>query len=392
MGPSLVRGRRLGAGGKIDDRRSHDRGRLQLDVVADAVDELQRRPRDRLRERPCSTRRHHAALRSREDAHGARDPPEERERLDRIGRKHTPVPAEPPAAGHRLERAFRDRLQLGCVQLRRRDTPGQPRLQRGALLDRLRAGTRAVGERGVLLRPVALDVDRDDAANALVARGGGEGDVPAQRVAGDGDTLELERVEQRHEVSLVVGVAVAVAVVTEAVASQVGRDDAEACKQRHDSQPVAEVAGETVQEDDGWAVPVIEVSAAVRAAILRPGRQECDIASYALNDRAVAKARKLIESRWGDVEPTAPDENAFLESHYWDDYAEWHLGLTEGAADETKARYAFVYGDFRRIHRTGLIACVYRASEWRHKDVELAAHDLLQYLDKKTGLEPTARA
>jgi hypothetical protein len=25
---------------------------------------------------------------------------------------------------------------------------------------------------------------------------------------------------------------------------------------------------------------------------------------------------------------------------------EWHLGLTEGAADDTKARYAFVYGDF----------------------------------------------
>ena len=65
-----------------------------------------------------------------------------------------------------------------------------------------------------------------------------------------------------------------------------------------------------------------------------------------------------------------------------DEYAQWHLGLTEGANDETKARYAFVYGDFRRVHRTGLIACVYRASEWRHKEVELAAHDLLQLLDK----------
>jgi hypothetical protein len=35
----------------------------------------------------------------------------------------------------------------------------------------------------------------------------------------------------------------------------------------------------------------------------------------------------------------------------------WHLGLTEGAAEETKARYAFVYGDFRRLRRMGLIAC-----------------------------------
>jgi hypothetical protein len=116
------------------------------------------------------------------------------------------------------------------------------------------------------------------------------------------------------------------------------------------------------------------------------------MAKYALNAAAVAKARKLIdakqyvlESDWGAVQPKADDENAFLENHTWDEYAEWHLGLTEGAKDETKARYAFVYGDFRRLHRSALIACVYRASEWRHKDIELAAHELLQYLDKATG-------
>jgi hypothetical protein len=57
------------------------------------------------------------------------------------------------------------------------------------------------------------------------------------------------------------------------------------------------------------------------------------------------------------------------------------LGLTEGASDGTKARYAFVYGDFRRLHRTGLIAIHYRAAEWRHKEIELAAHELLQLLD-----------
>jgi hypothetical protein len=116
------------------------------------------------------------------------------------------------------------------------------------------------------------------------------------------------------------------------------------------------------------------------------------VASYTLNERAVARARQLIDSRqyvldsdWGDAQPRAADENAFLEKHSWEDYAEWHLGLTEGASDETKARYAFVYGDFRRLHRTGLIACVYRASEWRHKEVELAAHDLLQHLDRTSG-------
>ena len=112
------------------------------------------------------------------------------------------------------------------------------------------------------------------------------------------------------------------------------------------------------------------------------------MASYAVNPEGVAHARALIDahqyvldSDWGDVQPRAEDENAFLETHSWGEYGEWHLGLTEGANDETKARYAFVHGDLRRVHRTALIACVYRAAEWRHKDVELAAHDLLQHLD-----------
>lgn len=116
------------------------------------------------------------------------------------------------------------------------------------------------------------------------------------------------------------------------------------------------------------------------------------MASYTVNKRAVAHARKLIDARqyvlnsdWGEAAPSADEENAFLESHSWDEFAEWHLGLTEGATDETKARYAFVYGDLRRVHRTGLIACQYRAAEWRHKEVELAAHELLQRLDKMTA-------
>ena len=116
------------------------------------------------------------------------------------------------------------------------------------------------------------------------------------------------------------------------------------------------------------------------------------MASYTVNNRAVEKARRLIESRqyvldsdWGDVQPNAEAENAYLASHLWDEYGDWHLGLTEGAADETKARYAFVYGDLRRLHRTGLIACHYRAAEWRHKEIELAAHDLLQLLDQKSA-------
>ena len=117
------------------------------------------------------------------------------------------------------------------------------------------------------------------------------------------------------------------------------------------------------------------------------------MARYEVNEPGVAKARSLIAGRqyvldsdWGEVQPNAAAGNAFLERHSWEEYAAWHLGLTVGAKDGTKARYAFVYGDFRRVHRSGLIACVYRAAEWRHKQVELAAHALLQELDRVAGI------
>ena len=116
------------------------------------------------------------------------------------------------------------------------------------------------------------------------------------------------------------------------------------------------------------------------------------IASYSVNPAGLAYARELIakrqyvlDSQWGDVQPKAAAETAYLERHGWDDYARWFLGLTDGARDETKARYAFVVGDFRRIHRSGIIACHYRAAERRDKAVELAAHDLLQLIDETSS-------
>lgn len=119
------------------------------------------------------------------------------------------------------------------------------------------------------------------------------------------------------------------------------------------------------------------------------------MAKYSVNEAAVEfieelirKRRYVLDSQWNEAQPDAQRENTYLERHDWDDYSRWHLGLTEGANEETKARYAFVVGDFTRLHRSGLIASVYRASEWRHKDVELAAHDLLQQLDAATGLTP----
>jgi hypothetical protein len=79
-----------------------------------------------------------------------------------------------------------------------------------------------------------------------------------------------------------------------------------------------------------------------RTAALRQNRR---MASYALNKDAVAHATRLIDarqyvvrSRWQDVQPRAREQNAFLRTHSFADYALWHLGLTE--APLTRRRHA----------------------------------------------------
>ena len=92
-----------------------------------------------------------------------------------------------------------------------------------------------------------------------------------------------------------------------------------------------------------------------------------------MNPNAIARAQQLIDSHqyvldndWGQVQPGASAENAFLESHSRQEYAQWHLGLIEGASDGTKARYAFVSTETSAVHRLGIIACHYRAAQRRH--------------------------
>lgn len=116
------------------------------------------------------------------------------------------------------------------------------------------------------------------------------------------------------------------------------------------------------------------------------------MARYEVNPGAVEWIRRLIDGRqyvvrseWSEVQPDAATENAYLERHGWSGYERWFLGLTVGAAEETKARYAFVVGDFRRIHRSGLMASRFRATQWDHKQIERAAHELIQRLDRMRG-------
>jgi hypothetical protein len=111
-----------------------------------------------------------------------------------------------------------------------------------------------------------------------------------------------------------------------------------------------------------------------------------------LNEAGRRKAKSMIESSqyvldssWGKANPSADEENAFLEAHSWAEYGEWHLGIDETAAEETKDRYGFPYGDFRRVHRSGLITAKQRAAQNDYADIEQAADVLLSLLDDRAG-------
>jgi hypothetical protein len=111
-----------------------------------------------------------------------------------------------------------------------------------------------------------------------------------------------------------------------------------------------------------------------------------------LNEAGRRKAKSMIESSqyvldssWAQANPSADEENAFLDSHSWAEYGEWHLGVDESADEETKERFGFPYGDFRRVHRSGLIAAKQRAAQNDYADIERAADALLTLLDDRAG-------
>ena len=111
---------------------------------------------------------------------------------------------------------------------------------------------------------------------------------------------------------------------------------------------------------------------------------------YRVNDDAVAQAEKLIDAgtyddttEWSDAAPSADDGNAEIEKHGYAGYAAWHLAIDPDASEETKGRYAFPYGDFRKVNRAALIHGKQRAAQNAHDAIENAADRLLQRLDDK---------
>lgn len=109
-----------------------------------------------------------------------------------------------------------------------------------------------------------------------------------------------------------------------------------------------------------------------------------------LNRRALTHARELIKDGkvqrdvrddWSEHAPSADDENAYIDTHGFSDFAEWHLGRDDDKSDGTKGSVSFPFGDFKKVHRCAVISLESRAAQYGHDDIRDAAKKLLELID-----------
>ncbi|MFF2494063.1 hypothetical protein [Agromyces sp. NPDC058064] len=111
-----------------------------------------------------------------------------------------------------------------------------------------------------------------------------------------------------------------------------------------------------------------------------------------LNETALRHARSLVRDGkverderddWSEHAPSTDEENAFVEKKGWTEFRHWHLGIDDEADEETKQAYSFPYGDFRKVHRCGVISLESRAGQFDHDDIRDAAKRLLALIDEE---------
>ena len=120
-----------------------------------------------------------------------------------------------------------------------------------------------------------------------------------------------------------------------------------------------------------------------------------------LNEAAFEQAKELIQARkvvlderdaWSEHQPSAEEENRFIERHGPEAYGRWHLGVDDQAG-AGKGRYKFPYGDFENVHRCAVLSAESRAGQYKHYDIERACAHLHGALDllKDSGARPSSK-
>ena len=101
----------------------------------------------------------------------------------------------------------------------------------------------------------------------------------------------------------------------------------------------------------------------------------------------IVSGRFVFDERdaWSEHQPSAQQENDFIDRHGIEEFGKWHLGINEEKPAHTKGRYEFPYGDFVNVHRCGVLTAESRAGQYKHFDIENAAAHLHGMIDGQHG-------
>jgi hypothetical protein len=109
-----------------------------------------------------------------------------------------------------------------------------------------------------------------------------------------------------------------------------------------------------------------------------------------LNKKAFEHAKDLVREghvvvderdAWSEHQPSAQEENEFIELHGFSEFGKWHLGIDDEKREQTKGRYKFPYGDLQDIHRCAVLSAESRAGQYKYYDIENAAAHLHGMVD-----------
>jgi len=106
---------------------------------------------------------------------------------------------------------------------------------------------------------------------------------------------------------------------------------------------------------------------------------------FEFGKKLVSEGKIVRDERdaWSEDQPSAAEENEFIRVHGFEAYAKWHLGIDGEHPEDTKGRYKFPFGDFKRVHRCAVLSAESRAGQYKHNDIELAAAHLHEMIDGK---------
>ena len=67
-------------------------------------------------------------------------------------------------------------------------------------------------------------------------------------------------------------------------------------------------------------------------------------------------------------------------------------GINDEKPEDTKGHYEFPYGDFKDVHRCGVLSAESRAGQYKHFDIESAAAHLHGMIDSIKHASKSAKA